>query len=146
MTPEEKQAMIQFFGMMHAQGKRTDEMVVNRSNHLNPISNTIQNELGNLLRREVVQAPPQPVQPTQQLTQPVDVNEAIKELEQIEHINNTHTNPVVVPVAPIQQNNYSNTDIIAEELKKINLSLQEIVSLLKQKNVKPKKIINKKQS
>lgn len=49
MTDEEKNAMIQFFGTMHAQAKQTDQQIVGQSQFLRPISSSVKQELENVL-------------------------------------------------------------------------------------------------
>jgi hypothetical protein len=55
MTDEEKAAMVQFLGTVHAQAKKTDEAIVERSPSLPTISKNIQQELRNVLSSTVPQ-------------------------------------------------------------------------------------------
>lgn len=62
MTPEEQQALVQFFGTVHAQAKSADQMIVHGAKDLRPVSTEIQNQLQQFL---VSQRPPQYQQPVQ---------------------------------------------------------------------------------
>jgi len=55
MTPEEQQALVQFFGTVHAQAKQSDQMIVQSAKDLRPVSNDIQNQLQQALIRQQVQ-------------------------------------------------------------------------------------------
>jgi hypothetical protein len=137
MTPAEKDAMIKFFGTMHAQGKQTDQMVVNSSHHLNPISKTIQSELTNILSQQHQPVRYQPViqQPVEAVA-PVELETAVRELRELGEMPSSFAQQTMIPIKE---------DGLVEELKKINLNLQKIVTTLEKLNGKPKKIINKKQ-
>jgi hypothetical protein len=45
MTNEEQQALVQFFGTVHAQAKQSDQMIVQHAKDLRPVSSDIQNQL-----------------------------------------------------------------------------------------------------
>lgn len=60
MTPEEQQALVQFFGTVHAQAKQADQMIVQGAKDLRPASVDIQNQLEQFL---VSQRQPQYQQP-----------------------------------------------------------------------------------
>lgn len=60
MTPEEQQALVQFFGTVHAQAKQADQMIVQGAKDLRPASLEIQNQLQQFL---VSQRQPQYQQP-----------------------------------------------------------------------------------
>ena len=49
MTPEEQQALVQFFGTVHAQAKSADQMIVHGAKDLRPVSTEIQNQLQQFL-------------------------------------------------------------------------------------------------
>jgi hypothetical protein len=55
MTPEEQQALVQFFGTVHAQAKQADQMIVQHAKDLRPVSSDIQNQLQQALIRQQVQ-------------------------------------------------------------------------------------------
>jgi hypothetical protein len=55
MTPEEQQALVQFFGTVHAQAKQADQMIVQHAKDLKPVSSDIQNQLQQALIRQQVQ-------------------------------------------------------------------------------------------
>jgi len=45
MTNEEQQALVQFFGTVHAQARQSDQMIVQHAKDLRPLSSDIQNQL-----------------------------------------------------------------------------------------------------
>ena len=61
MTREEQQALIQFFGTVHAQAKATDQQIVGMSPQLRPISITIKDQL-----EQALYSPPPPPQYVEQ--------------------------------------------------------------------------------
>lgn len=142
MTPEEKQAMVQFFGTIHAQGKQTDQMVVGSSKFITPISSGIKQQLSNLLATQTVQEPAR--QPINHLppVQAVDVNTAVNELRNAEMGTPVHEASTIQrqPVLTITADPLVS---LVEEIKNINSSLKEIVTILKKSNGTRKKTNNK---
>lgn len=61
MTPEEQQALVQFFGTVHAQAKQADQMIVQGAKDLRPASTDIQNQLQQFLVSQRQQQYQQPV-------------------------------------------------------------------------------------
>jgi len=138
ITPEEQNALVQFFGTMHAQARQTDQMIVGSSPFVKPVSPQIQRELEQALRVPVQASQPQyhqPVPEQPQVLHPVEVAQAMQELHTIEqqaspiqHIEVKHE-PVSVPVD-------SN---IVDVLKEINLNLSRIADTIEKYNVNTKR-------
>ena len=63
MTPDEKNALISFFGNIHSMAKQTDGSVVERSKFVAPISSTVKRELENVLTTEQAAAHYAPAAP-----------------------------------------------------------------------------------
>jgi hypothetical protein len=133
MTEEEKKAMIQFFGTVHAQAKQTDQMVVGYTNHLRPISKDIQGQLEQVLHAPVDNRV-QYVEPTfnQVVTPPpvnVDINHSVSTIDNIQQISSS-----------------SASETISDILKDINNNLSKIASTLNTYCNAPKKSKNTKQA
>jgi hypothetical protein len=70
MTPEEKQAMVQFMGTIYGESKKNDDMLVGQSTNLQPKSNQVRQRVEEVLRTpssstplpRAVEAPPLAVQ------------------------------------------------------------------------------------
>ena len=66
MTPEEKQAMVQFMGTIYGESKKNDDMLVGQSTNLQPKSNQVRQRVEEVLRTpssstplpRAVEAPP----------------------------------------------------------------------------------------
>ena len=50
MTPDEHQALVQFFGTMHAEARQNDQKIVGNSQFVKPVSPDIQHQLEEALR------------------------------------------------------------------------------------------------
>lgn len=127
MTPEEQQALVQFFGTVHAQAKQTDRMIVGNSQFVKPVSPAIQHQLEEALRKPIQhniqqhQTIPQPFveQPLAIQTQPEVTTHYSSPASNIEVLSNNET---------------------VEVLKEINLNLGRIANILEKKYGTPKKI------
>lgn len=135
MTDEEKNAMIQFFGTMHAHAKQTDQQIVGQSQFLRPISSSVKQELENVLASNMPQFAP----PPQYAPQP--------EMHQV------HPQYIPPPVAlpppppppqdPQLEFNFSEPKISGDPqvvplLKSIDTSLKTIIELIQNANVEKK--------
>ena len=127
MDEQDKLAVIQFLGSLHAQAKQTDQMIVGNSQYVKPISTDIRASLERALYTQQqapqhyqplpVAEPPQPQEPQPQEPQPA--------------------------VAVVRESvNVSQTSIDSPELKEyfqeIILKMDKIISILENKNVKRK--------
>jgi hypothetical protein len=144
ITPEEQNALVQFFGTMHAQAKQTDQMIVGSSPFVKPVSPQIQRELELALRVPVQASQPQHYQPETQQPQvyhPVEVAQAMQELHAIEQ---QATEQHVVPIQHIEAKPVSvptTLDLnIIDVLKEINLNLSRIADTIEKHNVNTKRI------
>lgn len=134
MTDEEKNAMIQFFGTMHAQAKQTDQQIVGQSQFLRPISTSVKQELENVLVSSRPQFTPQP-----QYMPPPEMHQV-----QPQYI----PPPVAPPPLPAPQDpqlefNFSEPTISGDPqvvplLKSIDTSLKTIIELINSANVQKK--------
>lgn len=131
ITPEEQNALVQFFGTVHAQAKQTDDMIVGSSKFVNPISPTIKRELEQVLRFNTAQ-PPQQVQEPEYHPAPVFV----QSVPEIEH----HS-----PPQPVESINIAGSEIL-NTLKEINLNLSRIASTLEKQHGSTKRTKNTKSS
>lgn len=131
MTDQEKAALLQFIGVTHAQAKQTDQMIVNQSQYLRPVSNSFEQQFAQVLSTPTVpdQFQPQQVQPqAEYIPEPVQSNEHQLELQ--------FTAPA--PAQAVHPMQVGNVDEIIKELKEINLNLVNVVAILKESNVKAK--------
>lgn len=131
MTDQEKAALLQFIGVTHAQAKQTDQMIVNQSQYLRPVSNSFEQQFAQVLSTPTMpdQFQPQQVQPqTEYIPEPVQSNEHQLELQ--------FTAPA--PAQVVHPMQVGNVDEIIKELKEINLNLVNVVAILKESNVKAK--------
>jgi hypothetical protein len=94
MTPEEQQALVQFFGTVHAQAKQADQMIVQSAKDLRPVSSDIQNQLQQALIMQQMQQAHQHSQyqatPEQVYQMPAPAIHAVPE-------------PAPVPQQPVEQ-------------------------------------------
>jgi hypothetical protein len=133
ITPEEQQALVQFFGTVHAQARQTDQMIVGNSQFVRPVSPIIQHQL-----EEALRIPVQNNIPNNNYTPPA----ALPPVEQ------PVVQPVVVqppPEAPVQHlpltsdvKILGNNETV-EVLKEISLNLARIANILEKKNGTPKR-------
>jgi hypothetical protein len=143
ITPEEQNALVQFFGTMHAQAKQTDQMIVGSSPFVKPVSPQIQRELEQALRVPVQAPQPQYYQPEPQQPQvyhPVEVAQAMQELHAVEQqtteqqvapIQHIEAIPVSTPIA-LDSN-------IIDVLREINLNLSRIADTIEKHNANTKR-------
>jgi hypothetical protein len=138
MTDAEKQAFLMFAGTMHGMAKQTDQMMVQQSINLRPISSDIQNTFA-----QVLQAPTQnhtftsaPAEPPIVYQQPapevpyinepaVGVEQAIKELRDLEG-----DKPAYIPAQVTSVAAPAVSEDIVDILKSINLNLDRIATTL----------------
>jgi hypothetical protein len=138
MTDAEKQAFLMFAGTMHGMAKQTDQMMVQPSINLRPISSDIQNTFA-----QVLQAPTQnhpftntPAEPPIVYQQPapevpyisepvVGVEQAIKELRELEG-----DKPAYIPAQVASVAAPAVSEDIVDILKSINLNLDRIATTL----------------
>jgi hypothetical protein len=138
MTPEEKNALINFFGVMHAEARQTDSNIVGSSKDVRPISDTFRNTL------QAALTPPQQIPPPVHGGGIVPPGHMLSPT--IPAMQPPHNAVVQPPIAqatqvPIASNTHSG---IEEQLKQINLTLTKLVSIIEKKNG-PKKTRTTKQ-
>ncbi len=136
MTDQEKAALLQFIGVTHAQAKQTDQMIVNQSQYLRPVSNSFEQQFAQVLSTPTMpdQFQPQQFQPQQVQPQAEYIPEPVQSNEHQLELQFTAPAPAQV-VHPMQ---VGNVDEIIKELKEINLNLVNVVAILKESNVKAK--------
>ena len=131
LTSDEQNALVQFFGTMHAQAKQTDEMILGSSKDVNPIGPTIRRELERALSSNV-QAP-QPVQqpvyiPQEPIPAYIEPNtpQFTPSVNVVPDNYALHSEPAVV---------YKTLEVdILEVLKEINLNLGRIATTIEKQN------------
>jgi len=129
MTPEEQQALVQFFGTVHAQARQTDQMIVGNSQFVKPVSPVIQHQL-----EEALRIPVQHNSPNQSYTQPVP-QPAIEPPVVIQPPQEALVN-YLPPASSLEV--LGNNETI-EVLKEISLNLARIANILEKKNGTPKR-------
>ena len=115
MTAEEQQALVQFFGTVHAQAKQTDQMIVGSSQFVKPVSPQIQHQLEQALTA------PRPVQ----VSEPVFTQQVIHNVQEV--LPAREEQPQLVNNAVLQS--VDHTDITTV-LKEINLNLSRIADII----------------
>ena len=125
MTPEEQQALVQFFGTVHAQARQTDQMIVGNSQFVKPVSPAIQHQL-----EEALRIPVQHNSPNQSYTQPAIEHPVVIQPPQEAPVN------YLSPASSIEV--LGNNETI-EVLKEISLNLARIANILEKKNGTPKR-------
>lgn len=137
ITPEQQNALVQFFGTMHAQAKQTDDMIVGSSKFVNPVSPTIRRELEQVLKFNTVQ--PQQ-EPPQQFHQPVYEPTPV-EFIPIDETRMHAVEQVAPPAPPHEIVKVFDSEILST-LKEINLNLSRIASTLEKKHGSTKRVKN----
>jgi len=160
MTEEEKRMVMQFMGQTYGEVKKQDSMLVNQSGNLRPKSEEMKEAFTQMARQPTQQAPPQqappqqappqqapPQQPEPQVTPapiqaPVDYEQAVKELAQVDQA--VVSDPVSEQVQDPDQLMFDLTepsilDKLLEASKNTNLLLKDIKLLLEKENGKPAK-------
>jgi len=152
MTEEEKRMVMQFMGQTYGEVKKQDSMLVNQSGNLSPKSEEMKQAFTNMARTPTIpqQAPPQqapPQQPEPQVAPvpiqaPVDYQQAVKELAQVDQA--VVSDPVSEQVRDPDQLMFDLTepsilDKLLEASKNTNLLLKDIKLLLEKENGKSAK-------
>jgi len=157
MTEEEKRMVMQFMGQTYGEVKKQDSMLVNQSGNLQPKSEEMKEAFTNMARTPTIQqqappqqAPPQqapPQQPEPQVAPvpiqaPVDYQQAVKELAQVDQA--VVSDPVSEQVRDPDQLMFDLTepsilDKLLEASKNTNLLLKDIKLLLEKENGKSAK-------
>ena len=155
MTEEEKRMVMQFMGQTYGEVKKQDSMLVNQSGNLSPKSEEMKEVFTQMARQPTQQAPHQqappqqapPQQPVPQVTPapiqaPVDYEQAVKELAQVDQA--IVSDPVSEQVQDPDQLMFDLTepsilDKLLEASKNTNLLLKDIKLLLEKENGKPAK-------
>ena len=86
MTPEEKNALVQFMGTIYGESKKNDDMLVGQSTNLRPKSGEIKRQVEQVLRAPAAAGAQQPQQapPSAPVAQPqVTPEQAAQELAQV---------------------------------------------------------------
>ena len=131
LTPDEQNALVQFFGTMHAQAKQTDDMILGSSKFVNPVSPTIRRELEQVLRSNV-QAPEPVQQPVYVPQEPIPAYiEPV--IPQLTATINTVPESYSIPSEPVTVYKSLEVDIL-EVLKEINLNLGRIATTIEKQN------------
>jgi hypothetical protein len=139
ITPEQQNALVQFFGTMHAQAKQTDDMIVGSSKFVNPVSPTIRRELEQVLKfnnEQPLQQPPQQFQEPVYTPTPVDYIPVQETYTQ-------EVQTVLPPTAPHEFVKVLDSEIL-NTLKEINLNLSRIASTLEKQHGSTKRAKNTK--
>jgi len=137
MTNEEKQAVLQFMGTVYGDAHKQDQMIVGQSGQLQPSSHVMKEQFEKVIRtptqqqqeqqHHYAQAQAQAPDPAPVATpiQPVSMEEAAKELAQVQA---TPTQEMLPP-EPTQTNNQLEFDL-SEPTK-----LDQLLELAKQQNL-----------
>ena len=155
MTEEEKRMVMQFMGQTYGEVKKQDSMLVNQSGNLRPKSEEMKEAFTQMARQPTQQAPPQqappqqapPQQPEPQVTPapiqaPVDYEQAVKELAQVDQaiVSDSVSEQVQDPdQLMFDLTEPSILDKLLEASKNTNLLLKDIKLLLEKENGKPAK-------
>jgi len=155
MTEEEKRMVMQFMGQTYGEVKKQDSMLVNQSGNLRPKSEEMKEAFTQMARQPTQQAPPQqappqqapPQQPEPQVTPapiqaPVDYEQAVKELAQVDQaiVSDSVSEQVQDPdQLMFDLTEPSILDKLLEASKTTNLLLKDIKLLLEKENGKPAK-------
>lgn len=139
ITPEQQNALVQFFGTMHAQAKQTDDMIVGSSKFVNPVSPTIRRELEQVLKFNNEQ-PPQ--QSHQQFQEPVYAPTPVDYIP-VQETYTQEVQTVLPPAAPHEIVKVLDSEIL-NTLKEINLNLSRIASTLEKQHGSTKRAKNTK--
>jgi len=150
MTEEEKRMVMQFMGQTYGEVKKQDSMLVNQSGNLRPKSEEMKEAFTQMARQPTQQAPPQqapPQQPEPQVTPapiqaPVDYEQAVKELAQVDQaiVSDSVSEQVQDPAQLMfDLTEPSLLDKLLEASKTTNLLLKDIKLLLEKENGKPAK-------
>jgi hypothetical protein len=129
LTSDEQNALVQFFGTMHAQAKQTDEMILGSS--VNPVGPTIRKELEQVLRSNAQSTLPvqQPVYAPQEAipayVEPV-IPQFVPSVNVIPENHTLHSEPITICKS-------LEVDIL-EVLKEINLNLGRIATTIEKQN------------
>lgn len=139
ITPEQQNALVQFFGTMHAQAKQTDDMIVGSSKDVNPVSPTIRRELEQVLRLNNEHTP-------QQFQEPVHIPTSVEYIPVQEPVQEAYTQMTVQtlpPAAPHEIVKVLDSEVL-NTLKEINLNLSRIASTLEKQHGSTKRAKNTK--
>lgn len=135
MTPEEQQALVQFFGTVHAQAKQADQMIVQGAKDLRPASVDIQNQLQQFLvsQRQLQYQQPVHHEPVAHFTPPpqyVQAPEPQQAEEQLDFFSyNAHqTNPDMEKIV-------KRVTEAANYLYEIKTSLKTITEILEKTSI-----------
>lgn len=137
MTDAEREAMVQFFGTIHAQARQTDQQIVGNSQFIKPISGDIKNQLEHALHAHAPAPflPPQHYAPPQHFEPPV-----IQQFQQPQQeVYGDFQLELPFNTQPVYN------DEALKVLKEINLNLKKIASILENSNGNSKKIKDKQQ-
>ena len=173
MNPSEKDTLLQFMGQVYGETKKTDQMVVGQSPHLQPRSQQIKQQFEQVLKtpaqaraHQQAQAP-QPPTPTQQAPeptpqpttpQPITPEQAQQELAQqgiskalVPNVDNTGLEEVAIQAQVVDPNQMefdlsepSKVDKIIELLEKQTSLLVEIRDNTIKSKYNAKRVKNKK--
>ena len=133
MTPEEKEALMQFMGTVYGESKKHDDMLVGQSTNLRPKSGQIKQQFEQVLRSPVHANNPQP-QPRPQPQQPppappvVTPEQAQQELAQAMEQQVVDPKPTPQAVEPAVDPNQMEFDL-SEPTK-----LDKLIELIQEQN------------
>lgn len=133
MTDAERQAMVEFFGTIHAQAKQTDQAIVESSRFVRPISEDIKVQLQQALQPGVA-APHIPQAPNHFVQMPQQGYEHVP-------LPPPPTSDAIQLELPFNAPNYN--DDILKVLRDINFNLKKISSILEKNNGTTEKTTNK---
>lgn len=126
ITQEEKNALVQFFGVMHAQAKQTDDMIVGSSTEINRVSPNISRQLENVLKANIAPHRQQTQAPI--YAEPADVPYVLQDIQ-------TLSLPETTSYEVVEKLDSN----ILEVLKEINLNLLRIAATLEKQHGSTKK-------
>jgi len=139
ITPDQQNALVQFFGTMHAQAKQTDDMIVGSSKFVNPVGPTIRRELENVLKFNN-EHPPQ--QPPHQFQEPAYIPTPVDYVP-VQETYTQEVQTVLPPTVPHEVVKVLDSEIL-NTLKEINLNLSRIASTLEKQHGSTKRAKNTK--
>lgn len=141
MTPEEKNAILQFMGMTYGHSHKLDKDIVGESQFVKPISTTVRKVFEEVLKSDTKDTPIdyQPIEPVN-YSDNIVYSESVP-LDNPVEVNNIHNN-VITKSTPVVDND------ISKQLEAIVLQLSRISEVLesvtKKNNVRERKKIKDK--
>lgn len=128
MTEHEKEALLKFIGVTHAAAKQTDSMIIGSPKDIQRVSDKLSRQFEVTLNTPTQQQATNNPYADNQYT-PIQEPAIFSEPKEYLPVN----------IAPQQDSVYTNDTLnIVDQLKRINLNLEKVVSILTKDNVKAK--------